>query len=317
MAPARQELGPDAMLVNSRKAPPEARHLGEYEVVFAIDAPGDAAKNRPLPASPAATAWHRRRPAVGGSGGTQEGTGRHAARDHAHGLSRRPSGAALRRICPTPMPRWPPPKCRRNWLARSSKPPKRGWTATAHTPARVRRRTDGRFRAGAGRGIGIALHRASRCWDAAKPSPRIVALVGPPGSGKTTTLVKLAVNYGLAGRRPVLLLSMDTYRVAAADQLRSYAAILGVGFQVARNGSGAGAGDRGKSRQGTDPHRHPGLGARRPGSHRPALAQFLSTRGRYRHATGRAGFHEIRRSIPCGGCFRDIPAAAAAVHQTG
>ena len=35
MAMASQELGPEAMLVNSRKAPPEARHLGEYEVVFA------------------------------------------------------------------------------------------------------------------------------------------------------------------------------------------------------------------------------------------------------------------------------------------
>src|SRR5208283_3377129 len=64
-------------------------------------------------------------------------------------------------------------------------------------------------------------------------SPRKVALVGPPGAGKTSTLVKLAINYGLACRRPVLLLSMDTYRVAAADQLRSYAAILGVGFQLA------------------------------------------------------------------------------------
>jgi flagellar biosynthesis protein FlhF len=62
--------------------------------------------------------------------------------------------------------------------------------------------------------------------------PKIVALVGPPGCGKTTTLVKLAVNYGLAARKPVVLISMDTHRVAAAEQLRSYAAILGVGFQV-------------------------------------------------------------------------------------
>ena len=59
-----------------------------------------------------------------------------------------------------------------------------------------------------------------------------MALVGPPGSGKTTTLVKLAVNYGLAPAAGLLLLSMDTYRVAAAEQLRSYAAILGVAFQV-------------------------------------------------------------------------------------
>src|SRR5579863_7320104 len=39
MAQARRELGPDAMLVNSRKSPLEAAHLGTYEVVFAIDAP--------------------------------------------------------------------------------------------------------------------------------------------------------------------------------------------------------------------------------------------------------------------------------------
>src|ERR1035441_2251642 len=42
MAAARQEMGPDAMLVNSRKAPPEVRHLGEYEVVFANVGPAES-----------------------------------------------------------------------------------------------------------------------------------------------------------------------------------------------------------------------------------------------------------------------------------
>src|SRR5438477_4886545 len=40
MAAARQELGPDAMLMNSRKTAVESRHLGEYEAVFATLAPG-------------------------------------------------------------------------------------------------------------------------------------------------------------------------------------------------------------------------------------------------------------------------------------
>jgi flagellar biosynthesis protein FlhF len=44
--------------------------------------------------------------------------------------------------------------------------------------------------------------------------------------------VKLAVQYGLAARKTVQVLTTDTYRIAAAEELRSYAAILGIGYQV-------------------------------------------------------------------------------------
>ncbi len=61
----------------------------------------------------------------------------------------------------------------------------------------------------------------------------IVALVGPPGVGKTTTLIKLAARYGLTSRKPSRILSTDVYRIAAADQLRSLASILGIGCDIA------------------------------------------------------------------------------------
>ena len=61
---------------------------------------------------------------------------------------------------------------------------------------------------------------------------RIVALVGPPGAGKTSALVKVAVQYGLSARKRVQILTTDTFRIGAAEELRSYAAILGIGCQV-------------------------------------------------------------------------------------
>jgi flagellar biosynthesis protein FlhF len=64
-------------------------------------------------------------------------------------------------------------------------------------------------------------------------APRgVLALVGPPGAGKTTTLVKLAARYGLASRKPSQIISADVYRIAAADQLRSLACLLGIGCDV-------------------------------------------------------------------------------------
>src|SRR5690348_6671527 len=62
IAAASQELGPDAMLINTRKSPPEARHLGEYEVVFANDLPGDAAEKPAETRVPAASGTGSARP---------------------------------------------------------------------------------------------------------------------------------------------------------------------------------------------------------------------------------------------------------------
>jgi flagellar biosynthesis protein FlhF len=60
----------------------------------------------------------------------------------------------------------------------------------------------------------------------------VVALVGPPGVGKTTTLAKLAARFGLTSRKPAYILSADVHRIAAAEQMRSLSAILGIGFDV-------------------------------------------------------------------------------------
>ena len=61
---------------------------------------------------------------------------------------------------------------------------------------------------------------------------RIVMFVGPPGAGKTTTIVKLAVKLGIQRRIPVQLLSLDTMRVGGSEQLGEYARILGVDFRA-------------------------------------------------------------------------------------
>lgn len=61
---------------------------------------------------------------------------------------------------------------------------------------------------------------------------KIVALVGPTGVGKTTTIAKLAANYHLRERQRVGLITVDTYRMAAVDQLRTYADIIDLPMEV-------------------------------------------------------------------------------------
>ena len=59
-----------------------------------------------------------------------------------------------------------------------------------------------------------------------------VALVGPTGVGKTTTIAKLAANFRLREKRRVGLITVDTYRIAAVAQLRTYADIIDLPMEV-------------------------------------------------------------------------------------
>jgi flagellar biosynthesis protein FlhF len=61
---------------------------------------------------------------------------------------------------------------------------------------------------------------------------RLAALVGPTGVGKTTTIAKLAANFRLKEKRRVGLITVDTYRIAAVEQLRTYADIIDLPMQV-------------------------------------------------------------------------------------
>jgi flagellar biosynthesis protein FlhF len=61
---------------------------------------------------------------------------------------------------------------------------------------------------------------------------RTICLIGPTGVGKTTTIAKLAAAFKLRQKQKVGLITIDTYRIAAVDQLRTYANIIGVPLKV-------------------------------------------------------------------------------------
>lgn len=234
---ASKELGPDALLVYSREAPPEARYLGAYEVVFSLPT---AAEQSPV-TQPAAG---DRVPAAAAAG--VAGNGRFEQQTHSR-LTEEVLvlRKQMERMTST-LSRMQPVVGNGEWISGpmvEMLDELLGAGISHELVQQVAISLQKNLSAGAGAAELPELRKALRreletvfSVDARLGSeaggPRVVALVGPPGSGKTTTLVKLAVAYGLKSRRPVQLLSADMWRIGGAEQLRSYAAILGVGFQA-------------------------------------------------------------------------------------
>ncbi len=86
------------------------------------------------------------------------------------------------------------------------------------------------------RALALLAHRV-KVWDEdIVDRGGAIALVGPTGVGKTTTIAKLAARFSLRhGAEHVALITSDNYRVGAYEQLRTYASLLDIPLHVARS----------------------------------------------------------------------------------
>ncbi len=78
----------------------------------------------------------------------------------------------------------------------------------------------------------LRFGKADGIIEKAHKGPVIIFFIGPTGVGKTTTIAKVASSLSVNDKKKVALITTDTYRIAAADQLRTYASILEVPFRV-------------------------------------------------------------------------------------
>jgi flagellar biosynthesis protein FlhF len=250
---ARRELGGDAILVTSRLTPAEAGKTRRYEVVFASDTPerkdfAEIGKTARANASPAVSSieavlqeireirqqleslQRTSLAAPNGRAGQEDAATRQllahfAGADMDPDLAQELLAAAKKRMTPS-QPTGAAETGGRFFevlQAASSKLKPVITDLRAAVAAEIR-----------------DVFRVDSGFGGQPGKAAIAALIGPPGAGKTATIAKLAVRYGLQLRRPALLVSTDGSRVAAPEQLRGYASVLGIRFELAQSGRALG-----------------------------------------------------------------------------
>ena len=254
MEDARRELGDEAILVTSRLAPAEAGKARQYEVVFATEAPEKPAPRQAAPPTvkfPAHSTVRAYRetpvtsasleavlneireirqqiqallPQAGGLPRTETGPAREFLAhllnaDVDPDLAQQLVASAMHRLSNTA------PASAEGGSARFA-------DALRHAANKLEKPDD--FRSALTASI-RDVFRVGTGFEDVNQGSVVLAMIGPPGAGKTAAIARVAVRYGLRERKPTLLISADNLRIAAGEQLRGYAAVLGLRFEVAQS----------------------------------------------------------------------------------
>lgn len=240
MASAAVEMGSDAVLITSRRTGPDAKQLGEYEVVFG------STTDEPAHAHPTVTRENIARESASLLSDVE------SVRRELEGMRRVLAGAWRN----SASGHWSPEVAAAEAILNEADLP-RELRDEIVLALQARLRDEALYRQAHAAAAGVQLRTAAGSFQTSETYVRsmirehlevmleisptlgvknskrsIIALVGPTGAGKTTTIAKLAIRYGLSSRRPTLIISSDSYRVGATEQLRMYAAAMGVAFQV-------------------------------------------------------------------------------------
>lgn len=232
---ARQELGPEAMLLNSKKTESELRNLGEFEVVLGVSRgsereskPDSKQSIRTADASPVlvqeiaelrkqietikhSVTSQRRGMALTGEKRLMPGMEELPARLLAAGFSTDLVQEIVEGV-----------ELRMYVEARDAVREVRAIDQRSPSPsmeAALIEEMEARFRV------------APPDSGFSESSARVLVFTGPAGAGKTTTLMKLALRWGVEQKLPVQILSADSLRVGGCEQLAAYARIAGLPFE--------------------------------------------------------------------------------------
>jgi flagellar biosynthesis protein FlhF len=218
---ARKELGDDALLLESRAARQEERHRGAYALEF------ESAASTSVAGPPTGGT-----PAIKAGAASADGLELSSLRDEIANISQMVVRLATRT---SSLHRSPEISSAAGRLLASGFPE----AVTHKVLDAVERRLGPSGRAGSISEVAVQRALTVELDSRLSVSPelgtssqtrKVVALVGPAGAGKTSVLVKLAMTFGVTRRLPTVIVSADSQRIAATEQLRTYAAILGLPF---------------------------------------------------------------------------------------